>query len=271
MKKILKITVYVFATIGFILTGGFFAVKFGITDTTGIIDNQREGFYETKDNDEKDKNLVWNQSEGWQVFKEAIIKDLAVLKRVEGETGVNARTILSVLAVEQLRLFNSERETFKTLFAPLKILGTQSQFSWGVTGIKPETAKQIEKNLKDTSSPYYLGKEFENYLNFKTRDPDNERFTRMTDYKDRYFSYLYSALYIKEVTSAWKKSGFSIDQNIGVIATLFNIGFENSKPNPDPKIGGAEIEIDGKIYSFGGLAKEFYESEELIEYFPREN
>lgn len=270
MKKLFNIFIYIFATIGLFLTAGYFAVKFGLTNTKGILDEQTKGFLEGRSLGAiETTNLPWNKGEEWQIFKNAIIKDLAVLKRVEGETGINARTIVSTLIVEQLRLFYSERQTFKEVFAPLKILGTQSQFSWGVAGIKPDTAKQIEQNLKNPNSPYYLGVEFENYLNFKTEDTDKERFARMTDYEDRYFSYLYSALYLKEIKVGWKKSGFPIDTNIGVLATLFNIGFENSKPKSNPEIGGAEIEINGKIYSFGGLAKEFYDSNELIEYFPR--
>lgn len=270
MTKIIKITTYIFAIIGFVLTAGFFAVKFGLTNTTGIIDNQTAGFlYGQKDEKYTAKDFTWNQGEEWQTFKSAVINDLATLKRVEGETGIKSRTIVSILLVEQLRLFYSERQTFKNVFAPLKILGTQSQFSWGVTGIKPDTAKKIEQNLKDKNSIYYLGKDFENYLNFSTDNIDSERFTRITDYKDRYYSYLYSAIYIKEIAQSWNKSGFPIDYDIGILATLFNIGFENSNPNPEPKIGGAEIEINGRTYSFGGLAKEFYYSDELLEYFPR--
>lgn len=269
MIKVLKIIVYIFAIIGFGLTAVFFAVKFGLTNTTGIIDNQTAGFLQGQKNETSNQDLVWNKGEEWQIFREAVINDLATLKRVEGETGVKSRTIVSILLVEQLRLFYSERETFKKIFAPLKILGTQSQFSWGVTGIKQETAKQIEQNLKDKNSVYYLGEKFENYLNFKTDNIDSERFTRITDYKDRYYSYLYSALYIKQIEKSWEKAGFSIDNNVGILATLFNIGFENSRPNNAPQIGGAEININEKIYSFGGLAKEFFESDELIEYFPR--
>lgn len=269
MKKILKITIYIFAIIGFGLTAGFFAVKFGLTNTSGIIDNQTAGFLYGQKYTNNKQDFVWNKGEEWQTFKEAIINDLATLKRVEGETGVKSRTIVSILLVEQMRLFYSERETFKKIFSPLKILGTQSQFSWGVTGIKPETAKQIEQNLKDKNSVYYLGKEFENYLNFKTDEVDSERFARITDYKNRYYSYLYSALYLKQIEKSWEKAGFPIDKNIGILSTLFNIGFENSKPNNAPQIGGAQIDIDNKTYSFGGLAKEFFESDELIEYFPR--
>ena len=177
--------------------------------------------------------------------------------------------IVAPLVVEQLRLFTSEREIFKQIFSPLKILGNQSQFSWGVMGIKQDTAKQIEENLKDKKSVWYLGKEFEHILDFKTDDHDNERFERLTDEHDRYYSYLYGALCIKQIMKQWSNAGFNIDNRPEIIATLYNIGFENSKPKRDPQSGGAKIEINGGQYSFGSLAQEFYNSDELIEEFKK--
>ena len=43
-----------------------------------------------------------------------------------------------------------------------------------------------------------------------------------------------------------------------------NIGFEHSVPEADPQSGGAEINIDNTYYSFGSLAKSFYDSDELL-------
>lgn len=261
-----KVGVYFFAVVGLVLTLGYFAVKFGLTNTTGIIDKQREGFFDKTNVDSL--NLKWNKGEEWQVLKEALIRDKDVLEKVEIETGVPSRLVVSVVLVEQLRLFNSEREVFKQVFAPLKILGTQSQFSWGVSGIKPETAKLTEKYLKDKTSIYYMGTEYENILDFKTEKIDEERFARLTNFKDRYYSYLYTAIHIKELAMGWKNSGFDISNKPEILGTLFNIGFENSVPKADPIMGGAEIDINGINYSFGRLAGEFYYSTELEE-FPR--
>ena len=273
LKTTLNIIIYIFAGIGLFLTAGYFAVKFGLTNTKGIIDNQRNGFYRNTNNANSIAQAApaeWSKTEEWKTFSDAVKKDKDVLTRVENETGIPARMIVSVLAVEQLRLFTSEREIFKQAFAPLKILGTQSQFSWGVMGIKPETAKTIENNLKDTNSQFYLGKDFENKLDFKTADPDSERFTRITDEHDRYYAYLYGALYIKEIEEAWKKSGNgSIVNKPEIIGTLYNIGFNHFEPKIDPQVGGAEIEIDGIKYSFGGLTAQIYNSNELLDFYPR--
>lgn len=264
MKKAFHIAVYVFAGIGFTLVIVYFALQLGLTNTKGIIDNQHDYF-----KNQSAENADWASSEEWQILKTAILKDKDVINKVGKETGVSPRLIVSILIVEQLRLFNSEREIFKQVFAPLKILGNQSQFSWGVMGIKQDTARGIENHLKDSTSPFYLGTEFEHALDFKTDNHDNERFERLTDEHDRYYSYLYAGLLIKQIEAQWEKSSFPITNNVGVIATLYNIGFINSKPNANPQIGGAEININKTTYSFGGLAKSFYESDELIEEFKK--
>jgi hypothetical protein len=75
---------------------------------------------------------------------------------------------------------------------------------------------------------------------------------------------------LKEVLSQWQKAGFDISSKPEIISTLYNIGFENSRPNADPRVGGSEIKIGDDTYSFGGLAAQFYASQELIDYFPRE-
>lgn len=269
-KIIFNIFLYAFAIIGLGLTAGFFAVKFGLTNTKGVIDVQTEAFYKNNSSTHNQVDTSWAQTEEWKTFSEAVKKDKDVLAQVEAETGIPARLIVSVLAVEQLRLFSSEREVFKQAFYPLKILGTQTQFSWGVMGIKPETAQKVEENLKATSSSFYLGKEFENKLDFKTTDPDQERFARITDEHDRYYAYLYGALYIKQFIEGWKKAGYEdISKRSEIVGTLYNIGFNHFEPKANPEVGGAEIEIDGVKYSFGGLTYNIYNSNELADIFPR--
>lgn len=271
MKKVASILIYIFAAIGFLLVITYLAVEFGWANTPGIIDRQRDHFQD----EIKDAEDAWSQGEEWQILKEAVLKDMKVIDKVAMETGVSPRIIVSILIVEQLRLFHSEREVFKSVFAPLKILGNQSQFSWGVMGIKQDTARQIESNLRDPTSPWYLGTQYKGALDYPTsigKDKiDAERFARLTNEDDRYYSYLYAAFMMKQLISQWEKTGFPIDEKSkpGILATLFNIGFENSKPHTNPQLGGAEIEINKTAYSFGGLARSFYESRELIAEFPR--
>ena len=144
-----------------------------------------------------------------------------------------------------------------------------TQFSWGIFGIKKETATEIENNLKNKSSDFYLGSEYESALNFKTQDTDQERFYRITDDSNHYYAYLYAAIYNKEIISQWNKAGIDISNRPEILATLFNIGFKNSTPNDNPQTGGSELEINGTKYSFGRFAYEFYYSGELADDFPQ--
>jgi len=273
LKKIGFVLLVIFALIGAGFVSMYFAVKWGWTNTRGGIDKQRESFLnntQTANVASSQGQTYWQTTEEWRVLKDALIKDKAVLYRAASASGVSPRLIASQLIVEQLRMFNSDRESYKKFFAPLKILGSQTQFSWGVMGIKRETAIIIENNLKDTSSPYYLGPQYEHLLDFHTSDIENERFVRMTDQHDHYGSYLYAGLYLRQFMHQWKSAGFDISKRVDILATLYNIGFSGSKPHADPQAGGALITIGERTYSFGSLAQEFYNSNELVDEFPRD-
>jgi len=274
MKKFLKIitigAILIFAGIGFFLTAGFLAINTGLTNDGGLPDNKLVTVDLTKKPTiPTQTDYIWDKDAEWQALVGGIEKDALLIDQVSKQTGVPTRLIVSQLVVEQLRLFHSEREVFKRYFGPLKILGNQTMFSWGVLGFKEDTARQVEGNLKDKTSDFYLGSRYENILDFKTADIDSERFDRLTNEKDHYYSYLYGALYIKQIITQWQKAGFNIANQPAIIATLFNIGFANSQPKSNPQIGGSEIDIGDTKISFGELASQFYYSDELIEYFPR--
>jgi hypothetical protein len=280
--RILKIAwtilIYLFAVIGFGLVVAYFGVRFGLTNTTGIIDLQREAFIGTASSTpaapEYADGTPWQNTEEWQVLSAAATKDADVINQASAATGIPSRVIVSELIVEQLRLFFTERAFYKQFFSPLKILGSQTQFSWGVMGMKEATAIQVENNLKDPTSPFYPGAQYEHLLDFPvsaatTTPLSEQRFARMTDSHQHYYNYLYAALSIKEIETQWTHAGFPIENRPDVIATLYNIGFEHSTPNANPQVGGAAIVINGVTYSFGGLAKQFYESNLLLDVFPR--
>lgn len=274
-KRIFTIIVYIFAAAGFVLVAGYFAIRLGLTNQKGIIDLQREAFLGGASTappnplGPSDQNLPWPQTEEWGVLSAALGKDQNALTRAASDSGVPARLIAANLIAEQLRLFFTEREFYKQFFYPLKILGSQTQFSWGVMGMKEATAIQVENNLKNPTSPYYPGPQYAHLLDFKTQDAATERFQRMTDQHDHYWSYLYAGLFLKEIEMQWKNAGYPIDTDIAVLSTLYNIGFEHSNPNAHPNVGGASIMLGGKQYSFGGLAAEFYASDLLTNLFPR--
>jgi len=211
---------------------------------------------------------AWMNIREWETFKTAVCKDKKLIDSVANQTGVEARLIVSCLVGEQIRLFNSNREAYKKWIGPLKILSVESQFSYGVTGIKEPTAIKIEGLLKDSSSVYYLGKAYTHLLDFKTTDITKERMDRLTSYRNHYYSYLYAAIFLKQVKKQWEKAGFPIDNRPEILATLFNVGFPQSLPKKNPKVGGSTITINEKPYSFGAIAFQFYYSGELYDYFP---
>ena len=215
----------------------------------------------------------WMNISEWKDFKIAVAKDVKLIDSVAKLTGVESRLIVSCLVGEQIRLFNSNRESYKKWIGPLKILSVESQFSFGVTGIKEHTAKQIEGHLKNPASVYYLGKQYEHLLNFKGGDSTGvagERINRLTDYHNHFYSYMYAAIFLKQVKMQWQRAGFPIDNRPEILATLFNVGYPQSQPKKNPQVGGSTITIYEKPYSFGAIAYQFYYSGELYDIFPFE-
>ena len=218
----------------------------------------------------KDQNIyTWQKGEPWQIIREALIKDKQNIDNAALSAGVQPRLLLSVAIVEQLRLYYTQRELFEKFFKPLKILANANKMAWGVMSIKEDMAIQTENYLQDKNSDYYPGDQYRDLLNFPDgADKNKERYNRLTDDKNHYYSYLYGALIIKEFQSQWAKAGHKLDYRPEIVATLFNIGFNHSIPKDDPLVGGSTIEIDGEKYFFGSLAYEFYYSGELADEFP---
>lgn len=212
--------------------------------------------------------IPWMNGVEWEALKEAIVKDSAMINEAGRLTGVEPRLIAGCLIGEQIRLFNSNREMFKKYLGPVKVLSVQSQFSYGVNGIKEFTAIAVENNLKDPSSEFYMGKNYEHLLDFETQDHSNERFRRLVDYKNHLYSYLYTGCILHQTMLQWKRAGYDISNRSDILFTLFNVGFSQSHPKPDPQCGGSHISVDGKIYTFGAIGFDFYYSGELVDAFP---
>ena len=173
LRRIYNLGLYTFAIIGAILILGFVISKSGLTDKLGISDPNTD-YYNKSRNLTDNMNYVWLNTPEYISLKESMKNERVVLERVEKETGIKSRLLVSILFVEQMRLFTDNRELFKQIFKPLKILGVQSQFSWGILGLKQETLIQIENNEKADGG---------NLLTFasSTEDQDSERFIRVTD------------------------------------------------------------------------------------------
>ncbi len=301
-----RLSIIMFAIIGFAFTGVFVAMRFDLLNVRGTIEERNRFFLDAWQeasaaagpavtpqitttttsattsntvvptvpnsvcNDPAQSECAWVETPEWAVIRSALAKDDAVLTRVSEETGVQKRMIAAVVVPEQARFFTSNREVFKRWFEPMKILGSLTQFSLGVSGIKQETAERIEMYANDPHSPFYPGGGMAERIAYPEGvDPAKELFVRLTDEKDHYYSYLYTALFIKEVTEQWKRSGYDIGEEPEVIVTIFNLGFDKSLPNPSPAAGGAPITLGNNTYSYGALGGLFYRSEELTDLMPR--
>ena len=204
----------------------------------------------------------------WPALKAAILKDKDVILEAARLTGVEPRLIVSCLVGEQIRLFNSKREMYKQYLGPVKVLSVQSQFSFGVNGIKDFTARKVEDNLIDSSSVFYMGRKYEHILDFETENHAAERTSRLTDYHNHLYSYIYTGCILHQTMLQWKRAGYDISHRPDILCTLFNLGFEASKPSDHPQCGGSHITVNNQIYTFGVIGNDFYYSGELAKDFP---
>lgn len=276
LRIIARILLWAFALVGVIAIGAYAAIQLHLTNVAGTVDTNNRYL-------NVQQNAEWMQGENWDTLKTAILKNKDDINKAAADSGVPARLIVAQLVTEQLRLFNSDRESFKKYFQPFQILGIQSLYSWGVMGIKEDTAIQVEQHLKDKTSPYYLGPSYEHILDYSSASlaaaaasttgtssvQSEARFIRLTTNHQPYYAFLYSGLFLRQVTVQWKNAGFDISKRPEILSTLYNIGFSHSTPNANPQVGGAEITVSGYTYSFGELAYAFYMSDQLLDVFPR--
>ena len=212
--------------------------------------------------------IPWMDGPEWPALKQAILRDSALIREAGRLSGVEPRLIVGCLVGEQIRLFNSKREMFKKYLGPVKVLSVQSQFSYGVNGIKDFTAKAVEDHLKDPTSEYYMGPAYEHLLDFETDDHVTERYNRLVDYRNHLYSYLYTGCILHQTMLQWRRAGYDISDRPDVLFTLFNVGFSQSVPKANPVPGGSHITVGDTKYTFGALGFDFYYSGELADVFP---
>ncbi len=279
--KIIKIVGYtivvIFAVIGVTFTSVFIGMRFGLFNVRGSISDRNKFFTQEVAtstnkpaeaasgvcNDPTSNDCGWSGSPEWQVVKSGLEKDQTIITKVSSETGVPTRMISAIVMPEQMRFFTANREVFKKVFEPLKILGSLTQFSLGISGIKEDTARAIENQANNPASQFYPGAGYEKLIAYPDGvKHDDELYARLTDSKNHYYQYLYTALFIKEVESQWQNAGFNITTKPEIIATLFNLGFQASHPKSEPITAGSSITTGGKTYTYGELGALFYYSTE---------
>ncbi|MDD3303195.1 MAG: hypothetical protein PHN31_06585 [Candidatus Gracilibacteria bacterium] len=163
----------------------------------------------------------------------------------------------STIMIEQLRGTMTNRGFFKQMVKN-NILQSFTDFSLGIGGMKISTALEIEKYLKDSTSEFYLGKKYETILDDVQYNKNLSLQKKLTENINYYHQYLYTGLAIKMIKKQWMDKGYDLNNKFGIIATIYNLGLNKSKPNGYPKIGGAEIFIDGKKWYFGELGEKIW-------------
>lgn len=220
----------------------------------------------------------WANYTEWKEFCKVVRHDKKAIDSVAKITGVESRLIVMCLVGEQIRMFNSSREKFKQMVLPYNHLFLPKNRGYGVTGILQHTAIQIEANLFNKWSKFYPGDYYQKCLNVKDSFPElvidsieahkNITIQRLIKGGDHFYSYLYTAFFLRQFQSQWEKEGFDLSYRPEILGTLFNLGYQKSKPKANPAVGGSNFKVGTKEYTFGGLCYEFYYSGELQELFP---
>ncbi|MBQ6955117.1 MAG: hypothetical protein IJP80_00660 [Bacteroidales bacterium] len=224
--------------------------------------------YDSRPSQQSPTVIPWMATTEWELLKPSIMKDSALLVEAGNLTGVEPRLIVACLVGEQIRLFNSNREIVKKYLGPVKMLSVQSQFSYGVNGIKEHTARLVEQHLKDSTSEFYMGKHYENLLDFNSDNHEMERFNRLVDYRNHLYSYIYTGCILHQTMLQWRRAGYDISDRPDILCTLFNVGFSQSHPHDAPRCGGSHISVDGRLYTFGAIGFDFYYSGDMSDAFP---
>ncbi len=221
---------------------------------------------------------AWSNYQVWKDFCKVVKKDKHAIDSVSRLTGVESRLIVMCLVGEQVRMFNSGREKFKKYVLPFNRILLPTNRGYGVTGILEHTALRIENTVFNKKSEFYAGDYFQNCINVRDSFPELINDTikahklktiqRLIKGGDHYYSYLYTAFLLRQYQAHWERNGFTLENRPEILASLFNLGYQKSKPKKNPEAGGSTFNVGGKDYTFGGLCFEFYYSGELQELFP---
>lgn len=220
----------------------------------------------------------WANYAEWKDFCKYVKSDKKAIDSVAKITGVESRLIVMCLVGEQIRMFNSSREKFKNQVYKYNHIFLPKNRGYGVTGILEHTALRIENTLFTPSSPFYPGEYYAQCINLKDSFPESVVDTiaahkyptiqRLIQGGHHFYSYLYTALLLRQYQSHWEKAGYTLAYRPEILGSLFNLGYQKSKPGPNPQVGGSNFNVGDKDYTFGGLCFEFYYSGELQDLFP---
>ncbi len=144
---------------------------------------------------------------------------------------IDSVKLKAIIYVERTNNYNWQDEYFDDYLAKK---GQNS--SIGFCQVQMKTAYWIECQLADSTSEFYPGNEYKDIL------PISQSAQEIIDkLEDNHMNFLYAAAYIRIIQSYWESRGYSIDDRVDIIATIFSYGMfsrqtgEPLKPNADPK------------------------------------
>lgn len=183
---------------------------------------------------------------------EGIKNDKTTIKHAQeiaDRIGIEYQLTLAWILTEQVRYALTERWEMKKFLTWVPMLLYLTKFSYWIGGIKSFTAEKI----RNDSRVYWYGDE----LKVHNKISWEEWWKRILI--DKYWQVAYPSYLIKNIITRWEKEWHSIAKKPGIIITLYNFwNTENKKPNANPKVGWADININWQTYNFGWLWEMFY-------------
>jgi len=219
-------------------------------------------------------NIIGNVIEDNPIEKEVhavLIRNSEQIKKVGNELNLDPRIIASVIYVEQAQhamRFTGKLEDFISSVVGGDTLLGLAGASIGPYQLKASAVSQADSYLRDPSSEFYLGAQFENYL---SEIPLN-RFNSEEILDDEQKAIKAIGVILAQFQKQWKEdsNGIDISNRPDILATLFNIGFKKSIPKKNPQSGGfVYYDISGVEKNFGDRSYDWYFSDKLTSIFPK--
>ena len=144
---------------------------------------------------------------------------------------INPDYLRAIIYVERTNNYNWQDEYFDDYLAKK---GQNS--SIGFCQVKMKTAYWIECQLADSLSEFYPGKKYRCVLSV-SKSPQ-EIIDKLKDVRT---NLCYASAYLRIIQSYWESKGYSINDRVDIIATIYSYGIycrstgEPINPNADPK------------------------------------
>ena len=143
---------------------------------------------------------------------------------------VNTRNLEAIVFVERILNYDWSDEALDVIFA-----NGGGNSSIGFCQVKIKTAYWIEKQLTDSTSKFFPGKEYSNLLSIS--DSPVELIQKLVNDS---LNILYAAGYLRIIQTYWEKAGFQINDRPDILGTLYSAGIfhrngEIRKPNKNPQ------------------------------------